>query len=255
MHHVVEILQIALVRAKADGAQIGENVAHVVEQHATDVLPNSGKRHSVWWKRRARPPNGKPVGGVARARLISGKARFEPPPPPKNRSGKGMASSGSVIAPVRRNGNMTPKLSLARQHGAFADGVISCIARQAAHEVDLRAEDFGGKPEIDGVVDTLVSIDRIVAAVLNIGAGEHAHAHWLGEQRHQQGIDLQIIGFDPAVAEAVQEAARFGQALRQLNGAFQSLGRKRFYIRGLIIERCEARGRNSRDCETAAPHT
>src|SRR5579884_1434263 len=43
LHGVIEVLQIVLVIAQAEGAQIRVDVPHIMEQHATDIVPDQRK--------------------------------------------------------------------------------------------------------------------------------------------------------------------------------------------------------------------
>ena len=58
-------------------------------------------------------------------------------------------------------------LGAAREYHFLGDGVIRGVAHEQTREVDLRPEEVFRQPEIHGVVDSLVGIDRVVAAVQN----------------------------------------------------------------------------------------
>ena len=92
--------------------------------------------------------------------------------------------------------------------------------------------------DIDGVVDSLVRVHRIVAAVLNPGEGEDAHAHRLREQADQEGRDLErgLIHADAPVGVAVEDGGGFGEALRKLHRALLALGGEGAHVARILEE-------------------
>src|SRR5215471_3562095 len=43
MHHIIEVIQVALAEAEVDIAERAEHVAHVVKEHALNILADEGK--------------------------------------------------------------------------------------------------------------------------------------------------------------------------------------------------------------------
>ena len=80
------------------------------------------------------------------------------------------------------------------------------------------------QPEIHGVVDPFVRIDRVVAAVQNPRDGHDADAHRLSEQGNQQRCDVRelLIHVHPPVSITIEDRARLRQALWKLYRALRA---------------------------------
>src|ERR1035441_8577762 len=182
VHHVIEILYIALLLAQGEIIQIGVDIAHIVEEHAADIVADQWKPKLRLIEHQEIAAQRKSRGVVARARLAF-------------REGAMRAAAAAEEALRQRDGGRRiarvmgcddiANFGAARQHQLLADGVVGGIAQQEAHEIDLRPEGVVRQPEIHRVVDAFVRIHRVVAAVQNPPERDDSHAHPLRKHRAQ----------------------------------------------------------------------
>src|SRR5262245_10300936 len=70
MHHVIEVLQITLMYTEGDRSEIREDIPHVMEEHAADVIADKRKAKFGGMEEQRISPNGKPGIRIAWAGLI-----------------------------------------------------------------------------------------------------------------------------------------------------------------------------------------
>src|SRR5215472_17290452 len=74
LHHVVEVLQVALVKAERDAAQVRIDIAHVMDQHTMDVIADQREMKLGGVEQQGIASYGKSGFQVAGTGLIVGKA-------------------------------------------------------------------------------------------------------------------------------------------------------------------------------------
>src|SRR5271157_5686071 len=200
--HVIEVLRAVLVGAERDVVEGGIDVAHVVIEDAADVAADR-----------------KTGCGIARAGLVFGKAAVGIAAAAEETLGQG--DGVDWIAEVVEGGDVAD-FGAAGEDQPLADGVVRGVAEQHVDEVSIRAEDVFGEPEIDGIVETPVGIDGIVAAVLHQVDGGDADVDGLGELRDEELSDVEIADGDAAVSQAVKEGDGPAEALGELGGGFRA---------------------------------
>ena len=186
VHRVVEILYVALCLPQRDLAEAGVDVPHIVEEYAADIVADQRKAELVLIEEQECATQIQPRSRVARPRL-----QFREP------AMRGTAAAEETLG--QRDGGQritrivecvdVPDFRAARQHQFLADRVVSGIACQDAREVErngiarrvlaLRPEEVIRQSDIQCVVDPLMRVHRVVAAVLNPTKRDDAYAHGL----------------------------------------------------------------------------
>src|SRR5437764_9065767 len=113
---------------------------------------------------------------------------------------------------------LIPELNGTRQDYVFRQAMIRGIPHQHSCEVRLGGEAARRYGKVHRVVDALMGIDGIVAAVLNKCESQEADAYGLREQGDQPGRDLQsvLIDIDTPEDVAVLNSVGFRDALDKL---------------------------------------
>src|SRR5262249_36498039 len=129
--------------------------------------------------------------GVARPGLVIGKTAMRGAAAAE----KALRQRNSLVGVeprLRHAKRLNPsELQAARQYILLPERMIRRITAEEAQKVPAGSKEAGRQTQVDGVVDAAMRIGRVVAAILDDVAREHADAHGLGEQRNQQRLNLQ----------------------------------------------------------------
>ena len=187
--HVIEVLDAVLAGAEGDVVEGRIDIAHVVIEDAANVVADQGEAELVLVEEEGVAAEGEAGGHIAGAGLVFGEASVGVAAAAEETLGEG---NGVDWIAVVVEGSDIADFGAAGEDQPLADGVVSGIADEQVDEIALRAEEVFGEAEIDGIVEALVGIDGIVAAVLHQVDGGDADANGLGKLGDEEGSDFEI---------------------------------------------------------------
>src|ERR1700722_5203630 len=133
LNRIIEILNIVLAETKADVVDILVDIAHIVEQHASEIVADEGKSYLCGMKKNRFAADRKPRLQVARPGLVIGKSAIR-----GRASGIPTLSQGDLReSPQPLN---VAELQVARDHDVLANRMVGGVANQQPREVRLRCE-------------------------------------------------------------------------------------------------------------------
>src|SRR5262245_52770791 len=177
MHGVIEVLEVALVKAERYVAERAEDVAHVMKEDALNVVADERKSQLDIVKEERVSPERKTgrlrcratwcqrSSGVARSGLVKGEsaervgAASEEALRQRNRFLLGKPGG-------RRKRSDDAELRLAGQSEITREAVIGRVAQQGAAEAALGAEKSAGETDVGGVVNAPMRVGGTVAPIL-----------------------------------------------------------------------------------------
>src|SRR5712691_1531786 len=159
---------------------MGKDVAHVVEQNRTQVLPQigQGKRRQAQLqlvKEQRIPADGKAGFEIARAGLIESKSAMRVRAAAKKALGQG---HDSLAAPVKRL-LKTNFSEAGEDQPLFVEQMIGSIGGQQFVKACLGTKGFCRYTKVEGRVVALAGVKRIITLVTNQGKTGHTHAYGL----------------------------------------------------------------------------
>src|ERR1700733_1187146 len=166
MIHVIEVRQVVLVNPKRNGAECGVHIAHVVKQHAPDVVSDQRKaqlrrmeKHGIAADRESGLQIAR-SGLVVREYALRGAAAAEESLRQRDEL-TGILSTGHC----KRHDES--EFGVARQYQAAAYRVVIRAADQYLAEALPRAEVMRGEADIHRIENSAVCVSSILAPILN----------------------------------------------------------------------------------------